>query len=168
MSPELTARTVALVVLGVGMNAAAAAAQVSVGLQADWGSDADIGLGVHAAFDLGGIVRGLETVESVHYFFPSARAGAETAYRELNANLVYRINRQDQTVIPYVGTGLNISYYRASVQVLDIEASGNEILNGLNLLGGLTFHMGRFGPFVEGRVTTGGGTRFVASAGLRF
>jgi hypothetical protein len=118
--------------------------------------------------DLGAIVDGLETVASFHHFFPGARHGAETAYRELNTNLVYRIDIEDQPVTPYVGSGFNISYTKVSVHVLDIDASGSEILNGLNVLGGLMFDVGRFRPFVEGRVKTGGGAQFVASAGLRF
>ena len=168
MSYNLIAKSVALLVLGVGVNGGIAAAQVSVGIQANWSSDTDLGVGIQTALDLGAIVKGLETVGSFHYFFPGTRHGAEASYRELNANLVYRINVQDHTVIPYVGTGFNVSYYSASVHVLDIDASGSEILNGLNVLGGLIFDLGRFKPFIEGRVKTGDSTQFVASAGLRF
>jgi hypothetical protein len=168
MSYNLILKSVALLVLGVGVNGGIAAAQVSVGIQTDWGSDTGVGVGFQTVFDLGAIVKGLETVGSFHYFFPGTRHGAQATYRELNTNLVYRIDIADQPVTPYVGSGFNVSYTKASVRVLDIDASGSEILNGLNVLCGLMFDVGRFRPFVEGRLTTGGGRQFVASAGLRF
>lgn len=168
MSCNLISRSVALVILGVGMNGGIAGAQVSVGIQTDWGSETGVGVGFQTVFDLGAIVKGLDTVGSFHYFFPGARHGAQATYRELNTNLVYRIDIADQPVTPYVGSGFNVSYTKASVRVLDVDASGSEIRNGLNVLGGMIFDLGRFRPFIEGRVKTGDSTQFVASAGLRF
>jgi hypothetical protein len=163
----MSSRVLALVVLGLGGNAVAAAGQVSAGVHGNWGGDTDIGVGARAIVGLGGVVRGFETFGSFDYFFPSDDIGADITYWEVNANLVYRVNVAGQSTAPYVGAGLNIAYTKASASIMGSDVSGDETLGGLNLLGGIVFELGRLKPFLEGRFELGGGEQFVAAVGLR-
>ena len=164
---SISYRVLALVVLGMGINADAAAGQVSAGVQGNWASDTDIGVGARAILGLGGIVKGFDTFGSFDYFFPSDDSGADITYWEANANLVYRVNAGSNSTTPYVGAGLNIAYTKVSTNALGGEVSGTETHGGLNLLGGIIFDLGRLKPFFEGRFELGGGEQFVATVGLR-
>ena len=157
-----------LLVLGTILHAGPVASQISVGIHGDWGSDTDFGVGARAILSLKRLVPHLETVGSFDYFFPGDNFGADVTYWELNLNLVYRFEIKDSPVKPYAGAGLNFTYLNASVDVLGTTASGDDTRGGLNLVGGLLFHIGRAKPFVEGRVEAGGGEQFVVSAGVRF
>jgi hypothetical protein len=100
-SLPMSSRVLALVVLGLGSNAVAAAGQVSAGVHGNWGGDTDIGVGARTIVGLGGVVRGFETFGSFDYFFPSDDIGADITYWEVNANLVYRVNVVSQsTALP--------------------------------------------------------------------
>lgn len=153
--------------LGVCISFTAAAGQVSAGVQADWGSDTDFGVGARAIIGLGGLVKGLETVASFDYFFPSDRLGAQRTYWEASANLVLQVDPDERLMTPYVGAGIHIAYLEISQTVLDVEVSGDETRGGLNLLSGLVFDAGAARPFIEGRLTINGDSQFVASAGVR-
>lgn len=159
---------IALLVAGASSNGRVAVAQVSVGLQLDWGSKTDFGVGGRAILDLTPLVRGLETVGSFDYFFPSVGTGADVTYWEVNANVVYRIATQGNSLTPYAGSGLHISRSSASVAVLGIEAEAAETRSGLNLVGGVMFDAGVTTPFLEARVELGGAEQVVMSAGVRF
>jgi hypothetical protein len=154
-------------IVGVGINAGAVSGQVSAGVQGNWGSDADIGVGARAIVGLGGIVKGFETFGSFDYFFPSDDSGANITYWEANANLVYRVNAAGESTTPYIGTGLNFAYTKVSTNALGGEISGSDTQGGLNLLGGIIFEVGRLNPFLEARFELGGGEQFVATVGLR-
>jgi hypothetical protein len=167
-SRQLIVRVVTILFLGVSTQAGAAAGQISAGVQGNWGSETDFGVGARALFDLSGILRGLQTVGSFDYFLPSAEVGADNDYWEINANLVYRIGTKLRAVSPYTGVGFNVAHFKTSTEVLGVGATGDETRGGLNLLGGLTLNGGRLKPFVEARVEVGGGKQFVATAGVRF
>jgi len=164
---SISSRVLLLVVLGTGTNAVASAGQISPGVQGNWGSDSDVGIGARAIFGLGGIVKGFETFGSFDYFFPSDDSGANITYWEANANLVYQVNAGGHSTTPYVGAGLNIAYTKVSTNALGGEVSGNETHGGINLLGGIIFEVGRLNPFLEARFELGGGEQFVATVGLR-
>jgi hypothetical protein len=166
-NPPIASRVLALVILGAGISAAAAAGQISAGVQGNWGSDTNVGLGARGIVGLGGIVKGFETFGSFDYFFPSDDSGADITYWEVNANLVYRVNTGSSSMTPYAGAGLNIAYTKASTEVLGADVSGDETSAGLNLLGGIVFELGGVKPFLEGRFELGGGEQFVATVGLR-
>jgi len=157
----------ALAVMAVSINAVAATSQVSAGVQGNWASDTDIGVGARAILGLGGIVKGFETFGSFDYFFPSDDSGADIAYWETNANLVYRVNAGGNSTTPYIGTGLNFAYTKVSTNALGGEISGSDTQGGLNLLGGIIFEVGRLNPFLEARFELGGGEQFVVTVGLR-
>jgi opacity protein-like surface antigen len=164
--PFLT-KWLALPALGVFSSFTAATGQVSAGVQAEWGSETDFGVGARGIVGLGVLVNGLETVVSFDYFFPSDRFGAERTYWEAGANLVLQINPGAHLTTPYVGAGIHVSYFEVSETVLDVEVAGDETRGGLNLLGGLIFDVGRARPFFEGRFTINGQDQFVACAGVR-
>ena len=164
---SISSRVLALVVLGTGINAVAATGQISAGVQGDWASDTEVGIGARVIVGLGGIVKGFETFCSFDYFFPSDNSGADIEYWEANANLVYRVNAAGESTTPYLGVGLNFTYTKASTSILGSDVSGDETRGGLNLLGGIVFDLGRLNPFLEGRFELGGGEQFVATVGLR-
>lgn len=164
---RLASRSLALLAAGLGLSAGVATGQVSAGVQGNWGTETDFGVGGRIIVDLGDLVAGLETFGSFDYFFPSDEFGADLTYWEANANLVYRIGSARELLTPYLGVGFNLAQFEASVDVLGAEASGDETKSGMNLLGGLMFHLGTAKPFVEGKVEAGGGEQFVVSAGVR-
>ena len=167
-SGRRTSRTLALVAASVVLSAGTAIGQVSAGVQGNWGSETDFGVGARIIVDLRSLVGGLETLGSFDYFFPSDDFGADLTYWEANANLVYRIDSAGKTLKPYLGAGFNFVRFEASVDVLGEEISSSETKGGLNLLGGLMFDLGTAKPFVEAKVETGGGEQLVVSAGVRF
>lgn len=158
--------TFALLLLGVVSSGECAARQVSVGTQANWGSDADFGVGGRAVFDLGRLVRGLETHAAFDWFFPGPDLGVDVTYWEANANVVYRFGG-DAPVTGYAGTGLNLARFAASTKALGTEVAGKETKGGLNALGGLQLQLRGLRPFLEGRFELGGGEQFVVAIGLR-
>ncbi|MBT8477537.1 MAG: outer membrane beta-barrel protein [Gemmatimonadetes bacterium] len=161
-------RLLALLTAGAALTAGPASGQVSAGVQANWGSDTDFGLGARISVALDGVAVGFEAVGSFDYFFPSDDFGADLTYWEANANLVYRIDAAGELLTPYVGAGFAYTRFEASIRVLGAEASGNETSAGINLLAGLMFNLGGVTPFIEGKIEAWGGEQFVASAGVRF
>ena len=67
--------------------------QVSFGVQADYGTDTDLGIGALAVIGLRSLFpkTPLDAHVTFDYFFPSAPAGASLDYWELNGNVAYRI-----------------------------------------------------------------------------
>ena len=142
--------------------------RVVFGLQADWGSDTDFGLGARAVFGLRSLFpkTPLDAHVSFDYFFPSSTGGVDVTYWEINGNVGYRIPKVRGNLAPYVGGGLNVAH--ASASIGGTSASDTKV--GLNLLGGTTFGRAasKMKPFVEGRVTLSGGEQFVLTGGVRF
>ncbi len=161
-------RMLALLVLTLGLNTGTAGGQIAVGVQTQWGNEADFGIGTRVIVDLKKLVKGFEMVGSVDYFFPGEAFGADMTQWEVNANLIYRTNTRGHLLTPYAGAGLNVARFKASLDVLGVTVSGYETRGGLNLLGGVLVNLGDVRPFVEGRAVAGGAKQFVASVGVRW
>jgi hypothetical protein len=142
--------------------------RVAFGLQADFGSDTDFGLGARAVFGLRSLFpkTPLDGIVSFDYYFPSGAGGADLTYWEINGNVGYRIPKVRGNLAPYVGGGLNVAH--ASVSFGGVSGSDTKV--GLNLLGGTTFGRAasKMKPFVEGRFNLSGGEQFVLTGGVRF
>ena len=142
--------------------------RTSFGVQLDWGSDTDLGIGGRAVFPLQSLFprTPLDGIVSFDYFFPSAPAGVSAHYWEINGDVAYRFSVPSRSSFrPYAGGGLNIAHASASsggVSVSDTKA-------GLNLLGGTTFKVkGSITPNAEARGEIGGGKTFILTGGIRF
>jgi hypothetical protein len=147
-----------------GRPAAAPSQRPSFGVQLDWSSDYDFGIGGRGVFPLRMFPKTpLDGIVSFDYFFPSAPAGVSAHYWEINGNVAYRFRVPARSTLrPYAGGGLNIAH--ASVSGL-----GSDTKAGLNLLGGTTFKVkGSITPFAEARGEIGGGKTFVLTGGIRF
>ena len=137
----------------------------SFGVQLDWGSDPNFGIGGRGVFPLQSLFpkTPLDGIVSFDYFFP----GNNVKYWEINGNVAYRFRVPARSSLaPYAGGGLNIAH--ASVSVAGV--SGSDTKAGLNLVGGTTFKVKRstLTPFVEGRGEIGGGKTFILTGGVRF
>jgi len=142
--------------------------RVAFGLQADWGSDTDFGLGARAVFGLRSLFpkTPLDGHVSFDYYFPSGTGGVDVKYWEINGNVGYRIPKVRGNLAPYVGGGLNVAHASASFGGTTV----GDTKVGLNLLGGTTFGRAatKMKPFVEGRFSLSGGEQFVLTGGVRF
>src|SRR5437870_13103258 len=149
--------------------AASRAARPSFGLQLNWSSDVDFGIGGRGVFPLESLFpkTPLDGSVSFDYFFPSVPAGISAHYWEINGNVAYRFRVPARSSLaPYGGGGLNIAHASAGPSG---GASVSDTKAGLNLLGGTTFKVkGTITPFVEARGELGGGKTFVLTGGVRF
>jgi Outer membrane protein beta-barrel domain len=149
--------------------AASRADRPSFGVQLNWSSDYDFGIGGRGVFPLGSLFpkTPLDGIVSFDYFFPSAPSGVSAHVWEINGNVAYRFTVPARSTFrPYAGAGLNIAHASASsggVSVSDTKA-------GLNLLGGTTFKLkgSSLVPFAEARGEVGGGKTFILTGGVRF
>jgi hypothetical protein len=127
------------------------------------GDDTDLGIGARVNFDLSSTfgTTGFFGVGEFIYFFP----GGNVNYWEINGNLGYLIPNVHGNVKPYVGGGLNLGH--ASLDNCSGNCGNTDL--GANLLGGINIHTrGRLMPFLEARVSLGGGDQFVFTGGLYF
>ena len=148
---------------------ASPAQRASFGVQLDWSSDYDFGIGGRGVFPLQSLFprTPLDGIVSFDYFFPSAPAGVSAHYWEINGNVAYRFRMpRSSSLGPYAGGGLNIAHASASSG----GVSASDTKAGLNLLGGTTFKLkgSTLTPFVEGRGELGGGKTFIITGGVRF
>src|SRR5437879_13154043 len=108
----------------------------SFGVQLDWRSDPNFGIGGRGVFPLQSLFpkTPLDGIVSFDYFFP----GNSVKYWEINGNVAYRFRVPARSSLrPYAGGGLNIAHFSASagtVRVSDTKA-------GLTLLGGRAFQV---------------------------
>ncbi len=150
----LTALLVGLVLLA-GPSAQHAEGQVALGLQGNWGSEADFGAGGRALINIQNT--NFEALGSVDMFFPDG----DVDWLDLNANLFYHFHLPDSpSVVPYIGGGLNVT--RLSVD----GSSTNE--TGLNLGGGIRFPGASVTPFIEARGVISDADQFVVTGGILF
>jgi hypothetical protein len=137
------------------------------GLELNWSSDVDFGIGGRGVFPLRSLFpkTPLDGIVSFDYFFPSKPAGATSVtYWEINGDVAYRFRVPSRSTFrPYAGGGLNIAHASAS-------PGGSETKAGLNLLGGTTFKVrgSNLTPFAEARGEVGGGKTFILTGGVRF
>ena len=156
-------RIVLGVVLATAVGVADAQAQ-RIGLQLDWGSDADLGLGArleaNARLGSSGPFSRSWFIGSFDYFFDACN---ECTYWEINLNMAVPVNATG--VRPYLGAGLNIAHI--SVDVDDFPGDDPSSTDaGLNLLGGLRFPIGDLSSYLELRGEIGGGEQFVLTFGI--
>src|SRR5689334_13067607 len=142
-----------------------AAQKPSFGLELNWSSDVDFGIGGRGVFPLQSLfpTTPLDGIVSFDYFFPSvpsgAPAGSSAHYWEINGDVAYRFTvPRTSSLRPYAGGGLNIMHFSETAGT--VSTSGTNA--GLNLLGGTTFRVrgATLVPFVEARGEVGGGTTF--------
>ena len=168
-----------MVGLGLVLSVSSTDAQVRLGGQLSFADDASFGVGprvVVGFHDLKDIASGLWLMGSFNLFFPDEDLYGEPGnadYYEINGNIVYEIVLPaNPTVIPYVGTGLNLA--KRSLTFTEPLPPGREIGEsisetdlGLNILGGLNFPMRGVRPFVEfrGQCCKGPG-QFIVASGL--
>src|SRR5437879_612480 len=141
----------------------------SFGLQLNWSSDVDFGIGGRGVFPLESLFpkTPLDGIVSFDYFFPSVPSGTSGHYWEINGDVAYRFTvPRSSSLRPYAGGGLNIAHASATVGT----TSASDTKAGLNLLGGTTFRVrgSNLIPFVEARGEVGGGKTFVLTGGVRF
>lgn len=151
--------------------AAGPAQRASFGAELNYGTDTDFGLGARVVFGLRSLFRTtpIDAQVGFLYFFPSAPAGSDLTYWELNGNVAYRIPNVRGGVRPYLGGGLNIAHAGATVTVGRNTQKSSDTKAGLNLLGGATFRVkGTVTPFVEARGIISGGEQFIITGGARF
>jgi hypothetical protein len=141
----------------------------SFGVQLDWASDTDFGIGGRGVFALQSLFpkTPLDAIVSFDYYFPSgAPAGTSVHFWEINGNVAYRFRVPARSSLrPYAGGGLNIAH--ASASAGGVSASSTDA--GLNLLGGTTFKVnGSLTPFAEFRGVVGNANQVVLTGGVRF
>ncbi len=140
------------------------------GVELDWSSDEDFGIGARGVFPLQSFFprTPLDGIVSFDYFFPSKPTGTTSlTYWEINGDVAYRFRVPSQSTFrPYAGGGLNIAH--GSVTAGTVSTSDTKA--GLNLLGGTTFKLkgSNLTPFAEARGEIGGGKTFILTGGVRF
>lgn len=145
-----------------------AAGQLSVGVQGSWASQFHLGVGARADVDLGRVGRGLGVMASFDQFFPVRPYGADTRRWVANLSLTYEFRLSRAHLGPYLGAGLTVSQFTASLRVFGVRVKGGEMQTAPSLVGGANLRLGRARPFLEGRLVLGDQTGFVAAMGVRF
>ena len=147
-------RLPSLTVSALLLFAPALSAQAYVGVQADWGSETDFGVGGRV---LANIERAnLEFVGSFDLYFPDGPID----FWEINGNLFYHFHiSNNPSFLPYVGGGLNIA---------SISNGGDTTEAGLGLGGGIRFPLERLSPFVEVRTAISDFDQTVLTFGVLF
>jgi hypothetical protein len=147
----------------------AAKQRPSFGLQLNWGSDTDVGIGGRVVFGLKAIAprTPIDGIVSFDYYFPSAPSGFDSNFWEINGNVAYRFTVPARSTIrPYAGGGLNIAHASAGPSG---GSSVSDTKPGLNLLAGTTFKVkGTILPFAEFRGVIGDFNQVVLTGGVRF
>src|SRR5258708_5586224 len=97
---------------------AASAQRPSFGVQLDWGSDTDFGIGARGVFGLQSLFpkTPLDAIVSFDYYFPSgAPSGTSVHFLGINGNLAYRFTVPARSALrPDAGGGLNLPHASAS------------------------------------------------------
>jgi hypothetical protein len=148
---SVAASALALVLLAVP--AQPLHAQAAFGVQGNWGSEADLGVGGRLLLNIP--TTNLEAVLSADVFFPD-----DVDWLEFNGNLFYHFHTPGSPgVLPYVGGGLNLTR---------ISGNGSTTEAGLNLGGGVRFPRPGVTPFLEARAVISDADQLVLSLGLLF
>src|SRR2546421_3812358 len=87
---------------GAARPAARSADRPSFGLELNWSSDVDFGIGGRAGIPLGSLFPKTPPggIISFHYFFPRAPAGARGHHWEVNGDDAYRLTAPSPTPLP--------------------------------------------------------------------
>lgn len=133
-----------------------AQAQVSFGGVAAFHDDFDLGLGPQVSFPVEDLHERVRAQGEFLWFFP----GDGLDYFEINGNLLYDFELEDQAFTPFVLGGLNIARISLDSESPRFDGSSTEV--GLNLGGGLTFATeGSLRPSVGARIELSGGEGLV-------
>lgn len=128
--------------------------QAAFGVQGNWGSEADFGVGGRLLVNIPNV--NLEAVLSADVFFPDA----DVDWLEFNGNIFYHFHAPGAAnVLPYVGGGLNVTR---------LSANGSTTETGLNLAGGVRFPRAGVTPFLEARGVISDADQLVLTFGLLF
>lgn len=129
-------------------------AQTAFGLQGNWGSEADFGVGGRLLANIPNV--NLEAVVSADIFFPDA----DIDWLEFNGNIFYHFHVPGTAnVLPYAGGGLNVTR---------LSNGGSTTETGLNLAGGVRFPRPGITPFLEARAVISDADQLVLTFGLLF
>lgn len=129
-------------------------AQAAFGLQGNWGSEADFGIGGRLLVNIPNV--NLEAVASADVFFPEG----DVDWLEFNGNIFYHFHAPGAAnVLPYLGGGLNITR---------ISVNGSTTETGLNLGGGVRFPRPGVTPFLEARAVISDADQLVLTFGVLF
>ncbi len=154
--------------VGIVLMPGALLAQVSIGGQGNWGTDADWGVGGRVTLDFTDFSDGdvpFAIIGSYDWFWPDDVLGTDAQYWEINANAVFAAPAYRGVVASYAGVGLNVANFSVTSTVLG-GTDESETRYGLNLVGGTKYKIGRIYPFFEGRFVIEGGEQFVITFGL--
>lgn len=137
----------------LGLSTQETEAQANFGVQGNWGSETDFGVGGRILLNIPNV--NLEAAGTVDIYFPD-----QGDFWEVNGNIFYHFHLPDSpSVLPYLGAGLNVG-------TVSNGASNTEF--GLNIGGGVRFPTGTMAPFVEGRGVISDFDQFVVTAGIVF
>jgi len=129
-------------------------AQTAFGVQGNWGSEADFGVGARLLANIPNV--NLEAVVSADIFFPDN----DFDWLEFNGNLFYHFHAPGAAnVLPYLGGGLNVTR---------ISNGGSTTETGLNLGGGVRFPRPGITPFLEARAVLSDADQLVLTFGVLF
>jgi hypothetical protein len=124
------------------------------GVQVDYGSDSDVGIGARVVGGTGRLIPSprLSLIGSFDVYFP----GGNNDFWELNGNVAWRFPVPG--LEPYAGGGLNMA------------RNNRDTSAGLNLLVGTWFRIpgALIKPFAELRITLEGAEQFVLTGGIAF
>jgi hypothetical protein len=144
----------ALALFLVGTPAQPLHGQAAFGVQGNYGTEADLGVGGRLLLNIPNV--DLEAVLSADVFFPDG----DVDWLEFNGNIFYHFHTPGSPgVLPYLGGGLNVTR---------LSFNGSTTETGLNLGGGIRFPRTGVTPFIEGRAVISDADQFVVTFGLLF
>lgn len=151
-------RTVLVAICLVGsavlVGPSASSAQVYGGVQANYGSETDFGLGARMLANLEDV--NLEFVGSFDLYFPDGPSD----FWEINGNVFYHFHLPESpSILPYIGGGLNVGH---------VSNGADNTEAGLNLGGGVRFPLENVSPFIEARTVVSDFDQSVLTFGLVF
>lgn len=135
-----------------GPSAQEAHAQAAFGVQGNYGTEADLGIGARGLINIPNV--NLEAVGSFDVFFPDG----DRDWLDVNANVFYHFH-VPEGFTPYLGGGLNVAR---------ISNGGSESEVGLNLGGGVRFDRPGVTPFLEARAVLSDADQLVITGGFLF
>jgi hypothetical protein len=160
---------VGLLAVVLCVTAAPSAQAQRFGIQADFSTEWDFGIGARGEFDLTNVFTNQGAfsrafiITSFDYFFADCN---ECTYWELNPMLAVPITVTNPKIKPYLGGGLNIARVSVDLPAPLEDASDTEI--GLNLLGGLRFPLGGVNAYTDARIVIGDNDQLVLTFGFLF
>jgi len=164
---------IAIAALALSTMASAAQAQNLFGVQVDYGTGTNIGLGVGGRYMTGlgklftsGPMSKAMFTGSFDYFFMDCQGASSCSYWELNPGIAFPVGTS--SLNPYVGGGIVYAHSSVTVSGGGFSISGSSSETGLNVFGGSHFPIGAMAGFSEGRYELRSGGQLVLTAGIMF